>query len=190
MYITIFLTYHKFKLNFPSNIDLINSSYTSHKSCKHISNSKYETVLEIDHFEPALGKFNPTSQQQQQPSPRTTNLPQHNDTTSTSNGTNSSLNLTPTISNDTNFHLSATTSLPQELTTQSSTDKMRLLRKAKLIETNREFKSFMYVYPKMLKYDQQKVFSKARNIMIKAEFKERDVLGDEILNNLNVIYYI
>jgi len=64
---------------------------------------------------------------------------------------------------------------------------MKLLKKAQLIETNSEFKSFMYVYPKTLKYDQQKVFSKARNILIKTEFRESDKQADQTSSRLNVI---
>jgi hypothetical protein len=48
----------------------------------------------------------------------------------------------------------------------------------------------MYVYPKALKYDQQKVFSKARNILVKIEFRERDILVDDASNSLNVINQI
>jgi len=45
----------------------------------------------------------------------------------------------------------------------------------------------MYVYPKTLKYDQQKVFSKARNILIKTEFRESDKQADQTSSRLNVI---
>ncbi len=59
-----------------------------------------------------------------------------------------------------------------------SPENIEVIKKARLIEESSDFKSFMYVYPKSLKYDQQKIFSKARNILIKIEFRESDKLED------------
>ncbi|RNA16406.1 dedicator of cytokinesis 9-like, partial [Brachionus plicatilis] len=58
------------------------------------------------------------------------------------------------------------------------------IKKAKLLRINTEFKSFCYLYPISLKYDTQKVYSRARNILIKIEFRDRDIdcLSTQALN--------
>ena len=72
------------------------------------------------------------------------------------------------------------------LTQLVSTNKIQLCKKAQLMQINNSFKSILFVYPKNLKYDQQKIFSKARNILIKIEFREKDILGEDAINNLSV----
>ena len=54
-----------------------------------------------------------------------------------------------------------------------------LVQTARSLKSNDDFKSLMYVYPKFLKYDTQKVYSKARNILVKAEFRDKDVAYDD-----------
>lgn len=58
------------------------------------------------------------------------------------------------------------------------------IKKAKLLRINKEFKSLLYLYPISLKYDTQKVYSRARNIVIKIEFRDRDIdcLSTQALN--------
>ena len=76
-----------------------------------------------------------------------------------------------------------------------------LTKISRLIRTNISYRSFLYVYPKSLKFDTQKVFSKARNILIRTELHESDSLDDSsalkcilnmnknfLINNENNIY--
>ncbi len=51
---------------------------------------------------------------------------------------------------------------------------VHLIKKAKLLKTNDSFRSYLFVYPKSLRYDQQKVFSKSRNILVRTELREHD----------------
>ena len=76
------------------------------------------------------------------------------------------------------------------LTQLVSTNKIQLCKKAQLMQMNNSFKSILFVYPKNLKYDQQKIFSKARNILIKIEFREKDILGEDAINNLSVSHFL
>ena len=62
-------------------------------------------------------------------------------------------------------------------------EQKQLIKKARLLQINSEFKSFLYVYPKCLKYDTQKTFAKARNILIKIELRDKDSPVDENLSN-------
>lgn len=71
----------------------------------------------------------------------------------------------------------------------NSTEHKNLVKKAELIKSNDEFKSFLFVYPKFLKYDTQKLFSRARNILIKVEFRDDDspaAVSDSTINGLKV----
>jgi hypothetical protein len=56
----------------------------------------------------------------------------------------------------------------------SSTHTLETIKKANLLQINDEYKNILYVYPKLVKYDGQKVFTKARNILIRTEFYEMD----------------
>ena len=58
-------------------------------------------------------------------------------------------------------------------------EQRQLIKTAGLLQVNSEFKSFLYVYPKYLKYDTQKTYSKARNILIKIELRDRDLANDD-----------
>jgi hypothetical protein len=54
-----------------------------------------------------------------------------------------------------------------------------LLHKARLLRTNTEFKCLLYVYPKCLKYDTQKTYSRARNILVRVEMCDRDLANED-----------
>ena len=62
---------------------------------------------------------------------------------------------------------------------QISAEQMHLVKKAKMIRVHDEFKSFLYIYPKSLRYETQKIFSRARNILIKTEFREKDSSSED-----------
>jgi hypothetical protein len=62
---------------------------------------------------------------------------------------------------------------------QITSEQIQMISKAQLLQVNNEFKSYLYVYPKFLKYDTQKTFSKARNILIKVELRDKDTVIDE-----------
>ena len=84
-------------------------------------------------------------------------------------------------------------SLSDNNNSRTANERIQLIKRARLIQTNNEFKSIMYVYPKCLKYDQQKSFSKARNILIRTEFRDDDTVTASHLafnSNLNVNKYI
>ncbi|XP_063772080.1 dedicator of cytokinesis protein 10 isoform X4 [Pseudophryne corroboree] len=51
----------------------------------------------------------------------------------------------------------------------------------KYSEPHRTYKNQIYIYPKHLKYDSQRYFSKARNIMVCVEFKSSDEEGSQPL---------
>ncbi|CAF0807517.1 unnamed protein product, partial [Brachionus calyciflorus] len=68
-----------------------------------------------------------------------------------------------------------------------TTDQKHQIKKAKLLRINNEFKSFLYLYPISLKYDTQKVYSRARNILVKIEFRDRDVDSTQT-NGLKCIF--
>jgi hypothetical protein len=59
-------------------------------------------------------------------------------------------------------------------------EQQQLMKKAKLFRANDEYKSFLYVYPKQLKYDTQKSYSRARNILVKVELRDKDTFVDEV----------
>ncbi len=70
-----------------------------------------------------------------------------------------------------------------------SSEQKNLLKKARILKSTNEFKSLLFVYPKFLRYDTQKTFAKARNILIKTEFRERDVVDNgQKLPTLKCIY--
>jgi hypothetical protein len=54
-----------------------------------------------------------------------------------------------------------------------------LLHKTRLLRANNEFKCVLYVYPKCLKYDTQKTFSRARNILVRVELCDRDLANED-----------
>lgn len=139
-------------LIFKNLSDIIGSTYTS-LAIK--SSNKYDTIIEVDPLEIALGPHNPINPHLVQHSPIKNDLISKQQT--------------------------------DELTTiVVSTNKKQLCKKAQLMQTNSSFRSLLFVYPKNLKYDQQKIFSKARNILIKIEFREKDILGEDSTNNLSV----
>lgn len=121
-------------------------------------------ILIIDHFDPIL-TFNPSL---------LTNL------SALDYSTNQNLN-------EAFEKLSNTpgTVISEQKTNQVSLDQKQQIKKAKLLKINSEFKSYLYVYPKCLKYDTQKAFSKARNILIKLEFRDKDTGFDESSNSLS-----
>lgn len=54
-------------------------------------------------------------------------------------------------------------------------EQRKQMKRARLLRINNEFKSLLYLYPISLKYDTQKIYSRARNILIRIEFRDRDV---------------
>jgi hypothetical protein len=54
-----------------------------------------------------------------------------------------------------------------------------VIRTARLLKSCDEFKSLLYVYPKLLKYDTQKTYAKARNILLRVEFRDKDLAVDD-----------
>lgn len=74
------------------------------------------------------------------------------------------------------FQPRALTNSPQEDTEGATSSAASLIRS---LRPYNEFKSFLYVYPKHLKYDTQKHYSKARNILVRVEFRERDNIGED-----------
>lgn len=54
-----------------------------------------------------------------------------------------------------------------------------IIKKASQIQVNKDFKSWLYIYPKGLKYDAQKAFAKARNILLKIEVRDNDDLNEQ-----------
>lgn len=67
-------------------------------------------------------------------------------------------------------------------------DHLDAIKKANFIQANNKFKNFLYVYPKSLKFDCQKAFSKARNILIKIELREIDTVSSEYPVSLGSVY--
>jgi hypothetical protein len=59
-----------------------------------------------------------------------------------------------------------------------------LIKKTSQIQVNNDYKNWLYIYPKSLKYDAQKVFAKARNILLKIEMRNNDDLNDP--NNVSI----
>lgn len=62
-------------------------------------------------------------------------------------------------------------------------DHRGLAKRAELLRSNDEFRSFLFVYPKALKYDTQKTFSRARNILVRTELRDDDSAINEIFAN-------
>ena len=65
----------------------------------------------------------------------------------------------------------------------SAIERKNLIKRAELLRSNDEFKSFLFVYPKFLKYDTQKTFSRARNILIRTELRDDDTTLNELNSN-------
>lgn len=71
-------------------------------------------------------------------------------------------------------------------------------KRVELLRSHDEFKSFMFVYPKSLKYDTQKTFSRARNILVRTELRDDDsaalasdsVQSAAVSNALKVKFYL
>jgi len=59
-----------------------------------------------------------------------------------------------------------------------------LIKKTSQIQVNSDYKNWLYIYPKSLKYDTQKVFAKARNILLRIEMRNNDDLNDP--NNVSI----
>ena len=83
------------------------------------------------------------------------------------------------------------TNVNNDNSNQITNEQLQMITKAQLLQVNNEFKSYLYVYPKFLKYDTQKTYSKARNILIKIELRDKDTVIDEtsiIPSGLKVIF--
>lgn len=137
-------------------IDLISSSYIIQSNNDYSQRNSNEFILSIDYFDLILPNYLLNDSNTNQYSP-------FRNTIAANNELNKPHPNTP-VNND-----------PiKPITTIVSTEQINLIKKSKLLRTNDSFRSFLYVYPKSLKYDQQKMFSKARNILIKTELREND----------------
>lgn len=93
-----------------------------------------------------------------------------------------SLSLTPALLSNLSA-LEFKGSNENETSLQITNEQKQQIKKAKLIKINSEFKSFLFVYPKFLKYDTQKTYSKARNILVRVEFRDKDTGTDSLKVN-------
>ena len=64
-----------------------------------------------------------------------------------------------------------------------------IIKKASQIQVNNDFKNWIYVYPKSLKYDAQKSFAKARNILLKIEMRENDDFNEQPCAPIKVTFF-
>ena len=135
-------------------IDLISSSYIIQSTNDYSQRNSNEFILSIDYFDLILPNYSLNDSNSNQYSPIRNTIAANNEL----NKPNTPVNNEPT----------------KPISTTVSTEQINLIKKAKLLRTNDSFRSFLYVYPKSLKYDQQKIFSKARNILIKTELREND----------------
>ena len=144
-------------------LDLITSTYIGGQSKQFEPNTKMQNyILNINHFEVQLAS-----------SASNTNS-FHTDTNPMSE--TKSIEAANPQGNSLPQPLSAAGCLSDNNSSRTANERIQLLKRARLIQTNNEFKSIMYVYPKCLKYDQQKSFSKARNILIRTEFRDDDTV--------------
>lgn len=135
-------------------IDLISSSYIIQSTNDYSQRNSNEFILSIDYFDLILPNYSLNDSNSNQYSPIRNTIAVNNEL----NKPNTPVNNEPI----------------KPISTTVSIEQISLIKKAKLLRTNDSFRSFLYVYPKSLKYDQQKIFSKARNILIKTELREND----------------
>ncbi len=145
-----------------------------------------QLVLNIDHFDPVLGSenasiINSLSTQLLQYSPTKSSTPNHKANGVTSNENNSNHTAAAVNGNQHTLANSNGTLHPETGSVQIQPEQKEVIRKARLLRANDEFKSFLYVYPKSLKYDTQKSYSKARNILVRVELRDTDLINDETL---------
>lgn len=171
------------KCDLLKNSIIINSSLNNMKfDLNKLSN---DFILNIDYFEPIFGLDNSsiinnfsTQLLQYSPSKSMTNF-------SNSNGTNSlSLQIKDKkseLNGNGTTHSNSSNNLAIDYPNSIQPEHKEIIKKARLLRANDEFKSYIYVYPKSLKYDTQKAYSKARNILIKIELRDNDQMNDEIL---------
>lgn len=126
--------------------DCISSSYTPLTEAAH-DKSNSNQILEIDCFDPQINNLDVTSaslqQQQQQQQSQIQQL-------------QSQLSQQQSLSNlpSSSILTSSSTAPPLNGTTSE------LYQKAKLLSVNTKYKNHLYVYPKSLKYDMQRTFTK------------------------------
>ncbi len=143
---------------------MISSSYIFKNDYSLLNSSDF--ILNIDYFDTILPNYSLNDITNQYSPIRTT--------TATNNNDNNN-NKTIIINTNTNNETQNTQNSKNVITTEH----INLIKKSKQIKTNDSFRSYLFVYPKSLRYDQQKVFSKARNILVKTELREKDSNNDD-----------
>jgi hypothetical protein len=156
---------------------IVNSSFSNVNTIETIN----DCVLEIDYFEPTLNLDSTAL------ASLSANLANHSPSKSPNFSDQPNSDHSPTSITDADLKLlanglSSTSDIyPEQHSnhTNLTLKQKQFIKTARILRSNEEFKSFLYVYPKYLKYDTQKTYAKARNIMVKVEFRDKDLAVDD-----------
>jgi hypothetical protein len=136
-------------------------------------------VLEVDYFEPTLNLDSAVL------AGLSANLSNQSPSKSSSQTEQTTSELSPITDSEIKALANALSSTSSDVCLDQSNQsnltlkQKQLVKTARILKSNDAFKSFLYIYPKFLKYDTQKVYAKARNIMIKVEFRDKDLAIDD-----------
>ena len=156
------------------------------------SSNPNDYVLEMDHFEPHLTLMNQSSassssnesssadQLRSSAKKEINEIKEIKEIPSShqfiTNNTNNNTKLVSAANSSSTTTSNSVTSNSTAFSKLSTSEQYQLIKRARLLRANDEYKSFVYIYPKQLKYDAQKCFARARNIMIRVECRDSDSL--------------